>query len=732
VNRWLAFAGSFTSLFVALPLFAAPTLRVQVDQRGDFVAIGNTLGWDCGANPPLPVVGNVPGMGMCGSSLADSAPDVHWQSDDPGGGALASTAILASQARTTAVLNLPATATVTHAFLYWAAKSSAGVDATVNFEKMDGTGMPAATLSVTALAADQFSVPSGPDTMYQSVADVTAFVQAQGTGPYRVWDVGSVDFVNRNDQTSFAAWSLVVLYEDNNEPARNLVIFDGLDEVSSGSPASATLAGFLVPMAGYDAKLGVITYEGDASLNGDQLRFGIAPLTGGDALADAVNTQNNFFNATRSFLGAPVSVVGDLPQLTGEAASMGGYDLDVVDITDRVAPGQSSADIEATSSADLYLLGAFITSISTFKPDLSTSDKEVEDVNGGSLLPGDQLRFRVIAINSGNDNAVNVVMTDPLPNSVTFVPGSIEITMGANAGVKTDAAGDDQAEYDAGTHTIIARLGAGADGANGGTLPIGESTTIEFLVTVDGDATGTIENQALLDFEGEQGSPPEQAPTDGNGDDPGTPPTEIPVDQCETDDDCPDPAEPACDTDPDPNECVECIEDFHCTDPETPVCDTDNRICVECLDDDDCAGSNSTCDTAANICVCEPQGTSEICGNDIDEDCDGELDNGCGCVDDSDCGEPNDGTVCDTGGSFTCIPGCRGEGADAGCPSGQTCTSIDATIGQCVPGGAAGIFAQGGCSCTAPGRGAPRAAMWLALGLSCLLIGRRRRTTRRD
>jgi uncharacterized repeat protein (TIGR01451 family)/MYXO-CTERM domain-containing protein len=710
-----------------MPVIAAPTLRVQVDQRGDFVAIGNTLGWDCGANPPTPVVGTVPGAGACGSALADTAPDVHWQSDDPGMGATASTAITSGQARSTAVLDIPATATVTHAFLYWGAKSSAGIDATVNFEKMDGTGMPAATLAATAAAADQFSIASGPDTFYQSVADVTAFVQAQGEGPYRVWDVGSVEFVSRDDQTSFAAWSLIVFYEDSSEPARNLVIFDGLDQVQTGQPAAATLAGFLVPMAGYDAKLGVITYEGDSSLTGDQLRFGIAPLNGGDALADAINTQNNFFNATRSLLGVAVSVPGDLPQLTGDPASMGGYDLDVVDITDRVTPGQTSADIEATSSQDLYLLGAFVTSISTYKPDLSTSLKEVEDADGGALLPGDQLRFRVIAVNNGNDNAIDVVMTDPLPNSVTFVADSVEITDGPNAGALTDMAGDDQGEYDSGTHTLTVRLGTGADAVNGGTLGIGESTTIEFLVTVNGDANGTIENQALLDFAGEQGSPPEQAPTDGNGDDPGAPPTEIPIDQCETDDDCPDPAEPACDTEPNPNECVECIEDVHCTDPDKPVCDTDNRICVECVDDNDCPGSNSTCDTAANICVCEPQGDAEICGNDIDEDCDGELDNGCGCVTDSDCaGEPNDGIVCHTESTFTCGPGCRGVGQDAGCPTGQTCTSIDESVGECVPN-TAGIFAQGGCSCTTPGQKTSHAAMWLGLALCSALFARRRR-----
>lgn len=706
---------------MALPAAAAPTLRVQVDQRGDFVVIGNTLGWDCGANPPAPVVGTVPGGGACGSSVNDSAPDVHWRSDDAAGTATASTAITPAEARSTAVLDVPAGATITHAFLYWAAKSAGGVDDTVTFEKIGAGGAVDGSLTATAGAADQFTIAS----MYQAVLDVTAFVQAQGVGAYRVSDLEIVDFVNRNDSTSFAAWSLVVLYEDPTDPPRNLVVFDGLDQVSSGNPVSATLAGFVVPTAGYDAKLGVITYEGDSSLTGDQLRFGVAPLTGADALSDALNTQNNFFNATRSFLGAAVSVAGDLPQLTGAPASMGGYDLDVVDITDRVEPGQTAADIEATSSQDLYLLGAFITSISTFKPDLSTSGKDVEDVDGGALLVGDQLRFTVTAMNTGNDDAVNTVMTDPLPMNVTYVPGSIEITAGANAGTKTDATADDQAEYDSGSHTLVVRLGTGADATNGGTLAVGESTTVAFLVTVNDDATGVIQNQAFLDFEGALGSPPETAPTDGNGLEPGTPPAEIPLDACLTDDDCPDPAKPVCDVDPDPNECVECLTDDHCASP-TPVCDTDERECVECVDDSDCPGDNSQCNPDDNTCACEPVAGGEICGNDIDEDCDGVLDNGCGCIEDADCpGPPNDGIVCNDD-TFTCGPGCRGTGDASGCPTGAVCTSDDATIGQCVDD-FAGLFGRGGCNCASVGKSRSSDTFWLlALALGGLLARRSR------
>ena len=44
---------------------AAPALRYQTDVRGSFQVIGNTLGYDCAATTPAPVVGTV---GACGTA----------------------------------------------------------------------------------------------------------------------------------------------------------------------------------------------------------------------------------------------------------------------------------------------------------------------------------------------------------------------------------------------------------------------------------------------------------------------------------------------------------------------------------------------------------------------------------------------------------------------------------------------------------------------------------------
>ncbi|WP_272423787.1 thrombospondin type 3 repeat-containing protein [Polyangium jinanense] len=508
-------------LVMAGQAWAEPSLRVQVTQRGDFVLIGNTLTQDCGAGVPAPVVGSV---GTCGTNTSDTAPDVYWQADASAAGqATASTMVMPTAARTTANLSLPLGATVTHAYLYWAARSPTGVaDLEVTLDDPLGDFTHNIT-AIDSVIGDPLSNISG---YYQSVADITAYVQQYRTGPYRVSGVDSVALNNVNNNSVFAGWWMVVVYELQSEPPRNITLFDGFDEVSSEKldGIAATISGFAVPLAAYNAKLGVVAYEGDDQQGGDSLSWNALPLS------NALNPANNFFNGTRSLLGSAVSKVGDLPQLTGGARSMSGIDLDILDITSIVTPGSTSAELVAKTASDGYILGGFITAISTLKPNFTSSAKSVADLNGGVVNPGDELEYTIVVTNTGDDTSKETVLSDKLPAEVTYVPGSLEVVTGPNMGAKTDATADDQGEFDAATSTVVVRLGTGADAAVGGSLNVGGTTTIRFRVTVKPGAGSSIVNQALINASGAQGAPAEDTPTDGNGSDPGAPPTVIIVD----------------------------------------------------------------------------------------------------------------------------------------------------------------------------------------------------------
>jgi hypothetical protein len=151
---------------------------------------------------------------------------------------------------------------------------------------------------------------------------------------------------------------------------RNLTIFDGLDRVSRSNGQDFSLDGIRAPAGGVDAKLGVVGYEGDATILGDRLFINPASATPApeEALSDALNPPDNFFNGSRSWRGAAVSVTGDLPQLAGLPQSMPGVDIDVLDVTPWLTPGSTSIRVVATADdisgeAELYLLGGWVSSI---------------------------------------------------------------------------------------------------------------------------------------------------------------------------------------------------------------------------------------------------------------------------------------------------------------------------------------------------------------------------------
>lgn len=397
---------------------AAPALRVQVNQHGDFVLIGNTFGQDCAAGTPGTVLGTV---GSCGVNTADSAPDIYWRADSPSAGqAEASISTTPGMARTSARLILPPGAEVTHAYLYWSATLNVpGSDSTAT---LDRPGVFSASIAA-------LETLTGPNNSYRSVADVTTLVQSNGPGAYRVSDVNMGHLVNQNNAFVFGAWWMVVLYELGTEPLRNLTVYDGLDMVVDGSPQNATISGFEVPASGpFDAKLGVVAMEGDNQSEGDALAFN------GTILANHWNPANNFFNGTRSHLGEAVSEEGDLPQLTGEAQSMSGIDLDVVDITPYVTAGQTSASLAATTLGDVYFLTMFVTSITTVKPEIEVSGNSVV-IASGDTTPDvvDHTDFGSVAVSGGT--VVHTFTITNTGNKDLILNGSPVVAVsGANAG----------------------------------------------------------------------------------------------------------------------------------------------------------------------------------------------------------------------------------------------------------------------------------------------------------
>ena len=388
-----------------------------------------------------------------------------------------------------ATLSVPATATVRFAGLYWGADTSAGTNgsAAQNAAMSDTVELKApGASSYQMLTADQLD-SSG--TTYQGFRDVTSIVQAAGNGSYTVANVQEGTGQNR-----YGGWSLVVAYADPTDVARNLTIFDGYGSVSSGAPLTLNISGFRTPSGGpVSSNVGVVAYEGDLGLTPDSMRLGpnAASLT---QLSDSGNPATNFFNASMMDLGVRFSAK------TPDYVNQLGYDSDIVNTTTALTNNQTAATIRLDTSNDVYYPGVVTFATLLHQPILDqTLTKTVTDLtNPGVFAPGDVLSYAISATNTGQDTATNVVLTDPLPAGVTFVPGSLQL-----GGVgKTDASGDDQAEYVGGANPKVTfRLGTGADGANGGSLLAGDSFSASFKVQLGAIVNATdVQNVVSLAY----------------------------------------------------------------------------------------------------------------------------------------------------------------------------------------------------------------------------------------
>ncbi|MEW1654011.1 isopeptide-forming domain-containing fimbrial protein [Streptomyces sp. NPDC093707] len=142
-------------------------------------------------------------------------------------------------------------------------------------------------------------------------------------------------------------------------------------------------------------------------------------------------------------------------------------------------------------------------------------------VPAGPLDVGDAVTYRITAQNEGGGAADNLVLTDAIPAGTTYLPGSLHIVDGPNAGAKTDAQGDDQAYYDAGANKVVFNLGNGATAAGGGSLPNTETlpagTTVEYRVTIDRASGGKqISNTATATYENRLSGTPEPLTSTSN------------------------------------------------------------------------------------------------------------------------------------------------------------------------------------------------------------------------
>lgn len=398
-------------------------------------------------------------------------------------------------------LTLPTCHTIAFAGLYWgagmainqgdgqAATGPTPMDSVTNWNRVK-LKLPGAS-AYTSLTASVMDTVTTTFHGYQGFVDVTALVQAGGTGTYTLADVKCPSAkVN-----TYGGWTIVVVYEDSTQPVRNLTVFDGMAIVNSGSGSSVDvrISGFQTPPTGsVAAQISAICYDGD---RGATDGFFIKDTTGtwidqttSPQSAASTSKTNDAWNSSITNNGTSVTT-----RNPAQANTMG-YDADVFSLynTDKryLRNRDTAFEVRINSNSEGFVLGMMAVRIDNFQPELILEDS-VSNLNNVVLKPADTLVFTSFVRNAGSDSAQQVVFYDQFVPAFRYVPNSIRV----NGISMTDAAGDDLAAYDASTRTIRVNIGTGATAFSGGTLRLQPSDTARisyrFTVSTNCEDIGT-------------------------------------------------------------------------------------------------------------------------------------------------------------------------------------------------------------------------------------------------
>ena len=396
-------------------------------------------------------------------------------------------------------LVLPNCSEVTWAGLYWGGRISTSNS---SYSQRGNVQIKLDNNPYEQVSADQTINNTSGYVSYFCFKNVTDFIQNAGTNA-RFTVANQLNSVGSSNL--FGGWTLVVVYKNIQESYKNLTVFDGLANVGSGTSTNTVtipISGFLTPLSGpVTLQLGVVAFDGDRNNTGDQILFnGVG--TNYVQVFDAIHPAQDMFNSTIGFNGALT------PYRNPGLNNTLGYDANIFfpnnAAQNYLGNGATSANIRVTTSFETIMTRVITSAVDIYEPDLRAS-VFVNDLNGGAVLPGDTLEYTVSGKNIGSDLAVNCFITDTLDIRTPFIPGSLNVLNGPNAGVKTDIAGDDQAEYDATNRFVKFRVGTGATAAQGGSMnnTTLDSVLVQFRVQVVDDCLilqcdSTLENLAYI------------------------------------------------------------------------------------------------------------------------------------------------------------------------------------------------------------------------------------------
>ncbi|MCL6759783.1 isopeptide-forming domain-containing fimbrial protein [Enterococcus faecalis] len=326
------------------------------------------------------------------------------------------------------------------------------------------------------------------NTGFSNYADVTSILQGDksATGSYTLADIPMTSSLNGQYQYyNFSGWSLFVVTKDQASKSRAFSIYYGARGNAAGTNNEFTMSSFLTAKQGnLDPIVTWFTVQGDKYWTGDNAQIKNSAGTWVN-ISNTLNPVNNAMNATVT--DNDEHMVDKYPgKFAPDHPNFLDIDIDRMAIPEGVLnAGQNQINFRTTSSGDDYSTNAIGFAVNAETPEFEIKKEIVEPKE--TYKVGETITYRVSLKNTKADSeAINSVSKDALDGRLNYLPGSLKIISGPNSGEKTDASGDDQAEYDETNKQIIVRVGNGATATQGGSYKADTAETIyEFKARIN-------------------------------------------------------------------------------------------------------------------------------------------------------------------------------------------------------------------------------------------------------
>ena len=371
-------------------------------------------------------------------------------------------------------LTMPPGSTVLWAGLYWSGIRPTGTrvapptsqQVTAKFKT------PGATAYET-ITAERFYLPSNTGDVYSAVAEVTNLVAAGGEGTYFVADLWSFP----NPKGTFAGWSLVVIYANQNQPSRSLTVFEGYRTISGSQSAEIAVSGFRTPLAPnpVNTRVGFMASEGDLGATGDFLQVNGQSLSVG-----TIRPDNNFFNssittATDRFTARNPNFVNTL-----------GFDTGMATVPDgAIGNDATSATLKTQTFGDRYdiVMLAFATDLYAPKFDQSITVTNPDGTAWSGEAEVDDTLSVTLSATVATDGSNGTSLSARVPTGLNIDTDSITVTLPDGTII--------------GLADSRVTLSDGLLSVDLGNLAIGAQVSVSFDLTVPQVAAGTV---PTLDF----------------------------------------------------------------------------------------------------------------------------------------------------------------------------------------------------------------------------------------